>query len=726
LIYVDLILNLALLVALSIVSGFIERHPPRHPRLGVMLQGLLFGGAAVLGMLRPMNWGPGIIFDGRSVMISLCALFFGPVAGTIAAALAVACRVGLVGGGGIRMGVLVILSSALIGLLARRRLQPEKTPPSTRTLYDFGLAVHVAMVLLMFTLPREAIFPTIARVGVSVLLLYPLATILAGHILADNVTAIRRLDELRDTNAFLENLIGHASSPIVVWDASLRITRFNQACEKLTGQRADEVLGSSVESLFPDSGEQLRATLSGECWLGIERTVAHRDGSLRTVLWNSSTIFAADGATPVAVIVQGQDITSRKQAEAERAELQSQLEQAQRMESIGRLAGGVAHDFNNMLQAVIGYAEMALEELPTSHPIYDDIAEIHQVGHRAADLTAKLLAFARRQTITPRVLDLNAVVANMNSMLERLIGENITLVWQPGERLWPVKMDPSQMDQILVNLCINARDAINGIGTLTIATANLAIPPGHRAFHGEVLAGDYVQISVRDSGCGMSRETLDHLFEPFFTTKEMGKGTGLGLATVYGAVQQNGGFVEVSSAPGEGSVFHICLPRCETPPPETLRAEPPAGAAAQGSETLLLVEDDAHILQSTLRVLLRQGYTVLAANTPDDAIRIAREHPGTIDLVLTDVIMPGMNGLELTGHLQALRPGLRTLFMSGHPADVIARQGIIEEGIRFIKKPFSNAALAASIREALTAAPTVPPASPEPAEPPPPAATATR
>lgn len=1090
--YVDLILNLALLVALSIVSGFIDRHPLRHRHLGVLLQGVVFGGAAVFGMLRPLNLGNGIIFDGRSVMISLCALYFGPGAVAIAAALAAACRISL-GGGGLTMGLLVILSSAAIGLLARRRLQPETTPPSTRTLYGFGLLVHLAMVVLMLALPSGSVLVAMAKVGIPVLLLYPLATILAGHILSDQVESGRRMEALRGANAYLENLIGNANSPIVVWDDQLRITSFNHAAEVLTGRSAAQALGATVDSFFlPDQVEEsmwfVRQTLEGKQWEAVELEIHHVNGSVRTVLWNSATIFGPDGTTPVAVIAQGQDITERKlaekelaeshallanlarlvpgviyqyrlypdghsafpyaspgmndiyevtpeevredatpvfgrlhpddydrvsaaifasartletfhcefrvilprqglrwrwsqahpertadggtlwhgiisditerkqaeeglresearlhaitdsaqdaiimmdpqglitywnpaaerilgytraeaighdphalialpthraahatafpafqrtgtgnaigrtldlparrkdgtqihiqlslsaiqmadgwhavgllrdateskqaeerlrdseerfrllvknssdiiviveadgtqryvspaaeritgfpaehlagrlitevihpddlahvrqawseiiqvagsirnvvyrhahrtagwvwlealaqncledpavrgvvvsvrditerrRAEGEKMELEAQLQQAQKMESVGRLAGGVAHDFNNMLQAILGYTEMALEQLPRTDPLRADIEEIHRVGLRAAELTRQLLAFARRQTIAPQELDLNQAVSGMLNMLERLIGENIDLAWRPGQDLWTVKLDPTQIDQILTNLCVNARDAIAGIGRITIETANRTFGEADGAAHPDVLPGEYVQLVVTDDGCGMDDETLSHLFEPFFTTKGAGRGTGLGLATVYGAVKQNDGFVSVYSKVGEGTSLRIYLPR-HVPEAKELWLPEPDAPMAHGQETILLAEDDPAILTVARLMLERQGYTVLATSDPREAVSLALEYGDRIDLLLTDVIMPGMSGRDLANQLLGSQPHLNCLFMSGYTADIIARHGVLDEGLHFLQKPFSAQSLAAAVRKALDA-----------------------
>jgi signal transduction histidine kinase/PAS domain-containing protein len=393
------------------------------------------------------------------------------------------------------------------------------------------------------------------------------------------------------------------------------------------------------------------------------------------------------------------EIVERKRAAEEKEKLQAQLLQAQKMESVGRLAGGVAHDFNNMLQVILGYASIALQDIPPDSPLRESMEEIQKSAERSADLTRQLLAFARQQTIQPKVLNINDIVAGMLKMLRRLIGEDIDLAWMPGADLWPVKVDPSQIDQILANLCVNARDAIVGTGKLTIETANVMMDDTYAQYHLECVPGDYVMMAVSDTGQGMDADTRAHIFEPFFTTKDMGKGTGLGLATVFGIVKQNQGLINVYSEPGQGTTFKIYLPRVET---DALAAEPRTVHRSQrGTETVLLVEDEEQILNLGRRILLQQGYTVLTGLAPGDALALAAKHIGPIHLLITDVVMPGMNGKELRDRLLASRPDLKCLFMSGYTADVISHYGVLEEGVHFLQKPFTIQTLAAKVREAL-------------------------
>ena len=391
-------------------------------------------------------------------------------------------------------------------------------------------------------------------------------------------------------------------------------------------------------------------------------------------------------------------ILKREQARRER--LEEQLRMSQKMESVGRLAGGVAHDFNNMLGVILGHAEMAEEQIDGTHPLYDSLQEIRKAAQRSASLTRQLLAFARKQTVMPKVQNLNETVAGMLTMLRRLIGEDIELVWRPGAKLWPVKVDPSQIDQILANLCVNARDAIKGVGEIIVETANVRITEDNGDHHIGVTAGDYVRITLCDNGPGMEESVVAHIFEPFYTTKDVGEGTGLGLATVYGAIKQNNGFILVDSEKGRGTTFTLYLPRYQHPEIKE-EQKPPPKPAPGGRECILLVEDEETILRMTATLLQHLGYTVLAANSPEEAFRLADNSPEKIRLLLTDVVMPQMNGRDLAQKLATKHAGMKCLFMSGYTADVISHHGVLDEGVYFMQKPFSKDELAAKIRTAL-------------------------
>ncbi|WP_051284167.1 response regulator [Desulforegula conservatrix] len=388
------------------------------------------------------------------------------------------------------------------------------------------------------------------------------------------------------------------------------------------------------------------------------------------------------------------DITERIHAEKTEKDLESRLHQSQKMEAIGRLAGGVAHDFNNMLSIIIGYADMALTRLNPLDPLYNDVLQIINAGERSADLTRQLLAFSRKQPILPVATSLNSLIENRLKMLGRLIGEDINVKFFPGAGLWNIKIDTSQMDQILVNLTVNARDAISSGGIITIETANV----DHVAEDSIIAQGEYVMISVADTGKGMDAETIEHIFEPFFTTKE-NLGTGLGLATVYGIVKQNEGFVNVYSEPGIGTTFKIYIPRFYGEATEKIEKEQTSNL--NGKETILVVEDEEIVLAMAKKILSVYGYKVFEAKTPGDACLIAETHKGEINLFLSDMVMPGMTGVDLQKKIHKIIPDLKTIFMSGYTPQFIAQKGFIEENFNFIQKPFSVVALAQKVREVL-------------------------
>ncbi len=422
-------------------------------------------------------------------------------------------------------------------------------------------------------------------------------------------------------------------------------------------------------------------------------------GEERITLWSAEIVTLGNREMMLSLI---RDITEERRAETEREKVQVQLNQAQKMESVGRLAGGVAHDFNNMLSVILGHVDLLLDSLPPDNPLRSDLDEVRKAAVRSADLTRQLLAFARKQTVAPRVLDLNETVEGMLKMLRRLIGENIDLAWLPGQNLGTVLMDPSQIDQILANLCVNARDAIGGQGgRVTIETERVRFDEAYCETNTGFMPGEYVMLSVSDDGCGMDAETLSLVFEPFFTTKTVGEGTGLGLATVYGVVRQNGGFINVYSEPGLGTTFRIYLPWHGDETFGAPREEGEKNATVCGHETILLVEDEPAILGMTTMILEQLQYTVLATASPGAAIRLVTEYSGEIHLLMTDVIMPEMNGRDLAAKLLELRPGLKRLFMSGYTADVIAHHGVLDDGVYFIQKPFSMKDLANKVREVL-------------------------
>ena len=504
--------------------------------------------------------------------------------------------------------------------------------------------------------------------------------------------------ELQMANFSIENVL----DPVYWFSADGRILRANTAGSRVLGYTADELLGLRIFDLdpnfpperWPEHWNELKA----KGGLTFETQNRKKDGSLLDVEVTASYLFYEGEEFNCALV---RDITLRKRAKEENAKLEQQLQQSQKLESVGRLAGGVAHDFNNLLGVILGYSEMALMKIEPSHPHYDAFVAIRNASERSANLTRQLLAFARKQTIAPKVIDLNEAISGMLNMLQRLIGENIHLSWRPAPDLWLVKVDPSQIDQILVNLCINARDAINDVGNIGIETQNGVVDESYSAAHKEFVPGEYVRLVVSDDGAGMDKETVTHIFEPFYTTKELGKGTGLGLATVYGIVKQNNGFINVYSEPGQGTAFSIYLPRYRGEEGQALKGDVTGVMPSLGKGTILLVEDEPAILEMASLMLEELGYTVLAAGTTGEAIRLFKEHTDAIQLLMTDVVMPDMNGYDLSKKLSSLSPQLKCLFMSGYTANVIAHHGVLDEGMHFIQKPFSLPDLATKLQEVL-------------------------
>jgi len=440
-----------------------------------------------------------------------------------------------------------------------------------------------------------------------------------------------------------------------------------------------------------------RALTHGKTTCDEQHVIRDMQGVKRWITVNAAPIRDKEGNI-ISAIVLIEDISKRKEAEEEQTGLRARLAQAEKMESVGRLAGGVAHDFNNMLMVIGGYTEMALQDLGPDHPVRMAMNEIHQAVARAAEITRQLLAFTRKQPRNPRPLDLNEVIEDLLKMLRRLIGEHIELVWTAKEDLWTAYIDPSQVNQLLVNLCVNARDAIQGNGRITVETGNITLDETYCTSHEGFFPGEFVCFVVTDTGMGMDEITRKSIFEPFFTTKEADKGTGLGMATVYGIVKQNNGFINIYSEPGLGTSVRIFLPRhagAKERVQEQQQVRIPEGAG----ETVLFVEDEPSILKMGRRLLGRLGYNVLATCSPGEAIRLARDHENKIHLLVSDMIMPEMNGQELARHIQELFPKCGVLYMSGYTAETITRQGILNEGVHFIQKPFSVDQFAKKVRE---------------------------
>ena len=512
--------------------------------------------------------------------------------------------------------------------------------------------------------------------------------------------ALRSAQEgLRRSELNFRSLVTNAPYGICRCDSAGILLGVNPAFVSMLGySSASELVGRSLPNLYADSQQWFTLAdyfRSLEQFHGLAAEWTRKDGSSTLVRLSGRAIRGEGNAIFFELFTE--DVTERRA-------LEQQLRQSQKMEAIGRLAGGIAHDFNNLLMVISGYCEFLLDRIGSNPELRGPAQEIASAADRATSLTRQLLAFSRKQMLAPKVVDLNAVVTENLKMLTRVIGEDIDLVMVPGGDIGAVKADPGQIEQVIMNLAVNARDAMPHGGKLTIETANVALDDNYARFHAPVQPGDYVMLAISDTGVGMDTDTQTHIFEPFFTTKGP-KGTGLGLSTVYGIIKQSGGYVWVYSEPGKGTTFKIYLPRIGATG-EPMEAEVPVENAHPhpGGETILLVEDEPTLRGLTEQYLRNQGYTVLEAADGAAAIQVSNAHPGPIHLLLTDVIMPGMNGRELAQRISSLRPEAKVLYMSGYTENAIGHNGTLDAGITLLQKPFTLPALKTKVREVLDTA----------------------
>jgi two-component system cell cycle sensor histidine kinase/response regulator CckA len=496
----------------------------------------------------------------------------------------------------------------------------------------------------------------------------------------------------------LAQVVENSAEMIAIGDPEGRIAFANRALLRATGYSEAELVGRSFATSLlshnnpPRLDQEIQSrTISGGGWSG-ECIICRKDGSEFPVLLSTSQIKDNQGSV-IGTFGIAQDITERKH-------LEKQLAVAQKMEAVGQLAGGIAHDFNNLLGVMIGYSELLQEGFPPEDPRVRKLQQIKRAGERAASLTRQLLAFSRKQVIQPRVLDLNSLVGEVNKMLVRLVREDIELLCNLKPALGRIKADPSQVEQVIINLVVNARDAMPGGGKIIIETANAYLDESYCRSHTSVKPGRHVMIAISDTGTGMDAKTQAHMFEPFFTTKEPGKGTGLGLATVYGIVKQSGGSIWVYSQLGKGTTFKIYFP-CVDEAVQLLEFAPGSSQIPRGSETILLAEDAEGMRELICELLTRNGYTVLTAESSQELLNVTERYSAPIHLLLTDVVMPGMNGRDLADRLWAAHPGMRAIYMSGYTSDAIVHHGVLREGIDFLEKPFSEEALMRKLREVL-------------------------
>ena len=701
-VFMVLIHNAALLITLAYAYSLISvREKERSPFWMKLVMGGVVCAIGVCIMLTSWELEPGIVFDTRSVLLAGSGMFLGAVP-TVIAMVAAGIFCAVQGGLGAWAAIAAAYASGSIGLIWRWYRKDHLADISWAELYVFGLVVHLVMLALFFLMPLDDAIRVLSAVALPIMIIYPPVTMLFGRMMSHRLQRERAAARLRESEQRYRSLFENNHAVMLITDPEDgRIIDANSAAESFYGWRRDEMRNKSLDDIAsaPESGnaDDLSAIRNDEAgYYMVKHGLA--DGQQRYVEIYRGQI-TIEGRDLMYSIVH--DVTEHKR-------LEEQLRQAQKMDAVGRLAGGVAHDYNNKLQAVLGFSEMAMHDAKDQPVVYGYLEEIRDAAKASAQLTLQLMAFARKQTVNPVVIGLNEAINRQLKMLKKLVGEDVKINWKPGDDLWSVMIDPSQLDQIMVNLALNARDAIPDVGMISIETQNLEIEKGTDIMNPDAKPGEYVMISVSDTGNGMSEEELEHIFEPFFTTKEVGKGTGLGLAMVYGVVSQNGGFIHVHSAPGEGTSFKVYLPRSVDVEEPVKEAKPESAPAPEpGDETVLLVEDEELVLDLVRKTLESYGYTVLSSSEPEEALEMAEKHQGKIDALVTDVIMPGMNGRALYEKISKIRPETKVLYMSGYTADAIIRRGVIEPGIDLLQKPFSGTAMASKLREVLDSSMTV-------------------
>ncbi|OIP91389.1 MAG: hypothetical protein AUK26_06980 [Syntrophaceae bacterium CG2_30_58_14] len=699
-IFSALINNITLIISLSILYRFIVRRWKYGSRTGQAISGFLFGAVAVVGMMNPLIISPGLIFDGRSIIISIAGFIGGWITALIAALMGIIYRTWLGGPGGI-MGVSVIASSAAIGIAYHyiRRRSPHVIAPLH--LIGFGIIVHTCMLALTMTLPSDMKYKVLSNIAIPVILIYPLGTLLVGIVLLELESRIRTEDALRESEEKYRMIIENIEDGYHEVDIKGNFTFVNESICKMIGYEREELLGMNNRPYADkENARKVYQTykqvyLTGKPVKNFEWQIIRKDGVRRDVEVSISLIRDSEGQ-PTGFRGIARDITDRRRAEEEKRILEERLQHADKMEAIGTLAGGIAHDFNNLLMGIQGYASLTLLDLDPSDPHYERLKRIEEQVQSGADLTKQLLGFARGGRYEVKPADMNDILEKSSAMFGRTKKE-ISIHRKYGKDLCTVEVDRGQMEQAFMNLYVNAWQAMPGGGEIYLETENVLFD-NVQAISYSVTPGKYVKISITDTGTGMDEKTRERIFDPFFTTKKMGRGTGLGLATVYGIIKGHKGMITVYSEPGHGTTFNIYLPASEK---EVVKEKTATGTIARGTETILLVDDEKMVLEVSRKLLEFLGYRVYTAGSGQEAIAVYMEKRNKIDMVILDMIMPGISGGETFARLREINPEAKVLLSSGYSINGEAKT-IMDRGCNgFIQKPFQLEKLSGKVRNML-------------------------
>ncbi|AXS40003.1 LytS/YhcK type 5TM receptor domain-containing protein [Breoghania sp. L-A4] len=686
----ELIKGVALLLALSQLQNLVLHLRRLGETSQKILSGVLFGGICIIGMMLPIEMTPGVIFDARSVVISMSGLFGGPIVGVIASLIAAGYRIWL-GGSGVYVGVGTVIICVSLGLAYRHLHRKGLVKVGIVQLLVFGLIVHIATVLLFTQLPAEIAQRVMEHLAVPYVLTFAPATAILGMLLKDLDDRIETENALTESEARRALHIQNTPLAAISWDRDFCCTEWNKSAERIFGYTAEEAIGRRASDLIVPA--EIRDDIKNYYGVLLENQEGSRsananitkDGKTIFCVWYNTPIVDRNNHT-IGVASLVQDLTDQKRSE-------EQLRQAQKMEAIGQLTGGIAHDFNNMLSVMLGNAEIIESDMREDRLARDRIEKLKQTIDRAASLTQRLLAFSCQQTLFPRSTDVEALIGQLEDMLRLTLGETIVYNFKAADDLWRAWVDGPQLDHALLNLAINARSAMPDGGTLTIEAVNTTLDKAYTSQHEDVTPGDYVRLSVSDTGHGMTREVMEHAFEPFYTTRDVGEGSGLGLSMVYGLIRQSGGHITISSEVDQGTTVTLYLPRAQkSATDEVDGVEPPE--VTRTSARILVVEDDPNVREIPVRILRTEGgYEVVEAEDGEAAIEILKsDRP--VDLLFTDVVLPGgMNGVAIAEEALRLNPAIKVLYATGYAENVVIDKNKMADGTTLLNKPYHRSEL---------------------------------